>query len=158
MGVISPQMDSTVNASQKIAGAELRIHQASWQDCAYLGRMNKRLIEDEGHSNPMAEEQLAERMAGWIATNYSAYILRADGEKVGYCVSRYDGEAIYIRQLYIDRDYRRRGYGEYLVNWLHRHVWQSRKLRLEVLAWNERGRQFWKNIGFHEYCIVMERT
>lgn len=138
--------------------AELLIYQASWQDCAYLGRLNKRLIEDEGHSNPMTEEQLAERMAGWIATNYSAYIMTANGEKVGYCVSRYDGDAIYIRQLYIDRDYRRHGYGKYLVNWLHQHAWQARKLRLEVLAWNERGRQFWRNIGFQEYCIVMERA
>ena len=137
---------------------ELFIYQASQQDCDDLGRMNKRLIEDEGHSNPMTAEQLAERMATWIATNYAAHILTADGEKAGYCVSRYDGDAIYIRQLYIERVYRRRGYGTYFVNWLHQHVWQSRKLRLEVLAWNERGRQFWRSIGFQEYCVVMERV
>ena len=137
---------------------ELLIYQASQHDCADLGRMNKRLIEDEGHSNPMTEEQLADRMAQWIAANYAAHILTANGEKAGYCVSRYDGDAIYIRQLYIDRNYRRRGYGTYFINWLHQHVWQFRKLRLEVLAGNERGRLFWRHIGFQEYCIVMERN
>jgi ribosomal protein S18 acetylase RimI-like enzyme len=122
-----------------------------------LAAMNKQLIIDEGHHNPMTIEQLAERMRNWLQGEYSAYIVSVEGEIAGYCLFRDEGDYMYIRQLFVWEKYRRRGIGQTLVDWLAENIWNGQKTRMDVLCNNINGIKFWRSIGFADYCITMER-
>lgn len=130
--------------------------QAKIGDYLILGEMNKRLIQDEGHANPMTVAQLQERMKRWLESDYSAYLFLSDGQIAGYCLYRDEADFVYIRHLYVERGLRRRGLGRACIGWLREHVWMSRTLRMEVLSSNEVGVKFWRGIGFKDYAITME--
>ena len=125
-------------------------------DIGELAIMNKQLIVDEGHSNPMDIAQLADRMKSWINDNYTAYGAKYKSILIGYCLVRDDGDYIYIRQIFIRENYRMKGYGKNLVNWLRVSVFQGRKFRMEVLCNNIKAHKFWEKIGFSDYSIMME--
>jgi predicted acetyltransferase len=135
---------------------KIEFRKAIKSDLQLLGEMNKRLIEDEKHSNPMAISDLVQRMDGFLNDRYSAYIITVDGVPVGYCLYRDDIDHVYIRQLFVERKNRRKGLGSACVMWLKDSFWKKRKIRIEVLSHNIDGITFWKKIGFVNYCMTME--
>ena len=118
--------------------------------------MNKQLIIDERHSNPMNIEELKERMIKFIENEYKCYLIKLKQEIIGYCLFLDDLDSIYVRQLYIKDTYRKQGYARNCIEELKEIEWKNRKLRTEVLTHNLTGYRFWKKVGFNEYCIVME--
>ena len=129
---------------------------AELKDVKILGAMNKRLIDDEGHSNPMNIYELTERMRNFIVNEYEAYLIVKENEISGYCLFRDDKEYIYIRQLYVERNNRKMGLGKSCIQWLKSNLWINRKIRMDVLSKNTNGIEFWRKIGFKDYCITME--
>lgn len=126
-------------------------------DAPLLGRLNKQLIDDERHRNPMSVVQLADRMANWLADGYRATIFSTANEVVGYVLFRHETDHIYIRQFFIVPEHRRHGLGRAAIDWLRRHDWDGAgRLRLDVLVGNERGIAFWRAVGFSDYCLTME--
>jgi len=66
----------------------MEIIKAKADDVGKLAELNKLLIEDERHSNPMNIDQLADRMTGWLENEYICY-LAEDAEKIfAYCLYR----------------------------------------------------------------------
>ena len=53
-------------------------------DAPFLATMNRHLIEDEGHCNPMTVEELAARMGTWLSDDYAALLVLRDDEPFGY--------------------------------------------------------------------------
>lgn len=96
-------------------------------------------------------------MKEWLSADYDAYIFWLDAEPIGYVLFRVDAEFIYVRQLFVHRDYRRRGLGRSAFHWLNENVWQEQLVRIDVLSNNGIGIAFWRSIGFDDYCITMER-
>jgi len=135
----------------------LEIREALPSDVALLAAMNKRLIEDEEHPNPMTARELTERMAAWLQGEYMAYLALVNGTVVAYCLYRDDGEHYYMRQLYVGRGYRRQGLATRLLDWMYRHVWTDKKVRLDVLSHNTRAIAFYKHYGFQVGCLRMEK-
>ncbi len=126
-------------------------------DLENLAEMNLSLIADEGHSNPMNVDQLGERMESWLKTDYEAEIITAESNVVGYCLWREYPEYTYIRQLYIKPEFRRQEYARQAIDWLRNNMWNSDlPLRMEVLVENKNGIEFWRKVGFKDYCITME--
>jgi ribosomal protein S18 acetylase RimI-like enzyme len=132
------------------------LSKATVADCQALAKMNKQLIIDERHSNPMNIEELKERMIKFIENEYKCYLIKLKQEIIGYCLFRDDTDSIYVRQLYIKDNYRKQGYARNCIEELKEIEWKNRKLRTEVLTHNLTGYRFWKKVGFNEYCIVME--
>ncbi len=130
---------------------------ATLEDAPLLGRLNRQLIEDEGHRQRGTPEELAKRMRTWLQADYQA-ILFEQGEKlVGYVLYRPDECGIYVRQFFVARDHRRQGIGRQAIDWLRREVWQAAlRLRLDVLVTNEAGLKFWRAVGFEDYCLILE--
>jgi GNAT superfamily N-acetyltransferase len=58
--------------------------------------------------------------------------------------------------LFVEKDKRNQGLGKACVRWLKDTHWTDRKIRIEVLSGNLDGIEFWRRIGFHDYCITME--
>ncbi len=127
------------------------------QDVGLLAEMNQQLIRDEGHRNKMTPPQLRERMADWLAGEYTGVIFSIGTEDIGYSLYRKGADWIYLRQLFVKAQMRRKGVGREAISWLKKNAWKETKIiRVEVLICNPKGVSFWKAVGFKDYCITME--
>jgi GNAT superfamily N-acetyltransferase len=130
---------------------------ATPQDAALLAPLNQQLIRDEGDRNLMSVAQLAERMAEWLRGEYQAVVFEENALPIGYALFRRGSEYVYLRQLFVLPEFRRQGFGRKALHWLWRNAWpDATLLRIEVLVGNTSGREFWRSVGFREYCVTME--
>ena len=132
----------------------MQIKPCSTADCGQLAAMNKRLIEDEQSTNPMSVSQLEERMHGFLTGEYSAFYFLEEKTVIGYALVRHTADPLYLRQFFIDREYRRKHYGTRAFQLLMKHL-QTDSIDIDVLPWNARGMAFWQSCGFRETCISM---
>ena len=135
----------------------MKIVKAELTDVETLAELNKRLIEDEQHPNPMNIAELTQRMKEWLATDYICWTMQQNDNIVAYCLYRDEGEYYYLRQLYVDRVHRRKGIATQLLDWLYENVWTDQKVRLDVLAHNEDAVAFYKRYGFRVGVLRMEK-
>jgi ribosomal protein S18 acetylase RimI-like enzyme len=135
----------------------LEFRRATVDDAALLARMNQQLIRDEGHRNPMSLAELQARMAGWLAGEYEAFLFLQAGTAAGYVLFRREPQWIYVRQLFVVPEQRRRGIARSALAWLRANVWQNApRLRMEVLVQNTAAIAFWHSAGFQDYALTME--
>lgn len=135
----------------------MKIITATLADVETLAKLNKRLIENEQHPNPMNIDQLAERMSSWLQAEYRGYLALVDNQVVAYCLYRDDGKYYYLRHLFVDRDYRRQGVATQLLDWMYARVWPDKKVRLDVLAHNQSAIAFYQRYGFELHVLRMEK-
>ena len=96
-------------------------------------------------------------MSAWLQGEYSAVIFNKGPETLGYALYRKDPEWIYLRQLFVKAEMRRKGIGHAAISWLKKNPWKEVKtIRVEVLVGNPEGIFFWKAVGFKDYCVTME--
>ncbi len=123
-------------------------------DLDLLTELNRQLIEDEGHDNPMNNIALKERMRQFIHTHYKAFLFYHGSYLVGYALVDVNRKPLYLRHFFICRPFRRNGYGTMafhkLMEWFG-----TREIDIEVLSWNTRGIQFWRSLGFQDRSIYM---
>jgi len=132
----------------------LRINKATIEDLEMLAAMNKQLIEDERHDNPMGLEALKERMREFILGEYEAYIFKDEEVIKGYALVNQVRKPVYLRQFYICRDSRRSGIGKACFQLLLTEL-KIEQLDVEVMYWNEAGYKFWKSLGFEERSVYL---
>ncbi|MCJ7693151.1 MAG: GNAT family N-acetyltransferase [Sedimentisphaerales bacterium] len=136
---------------------DLEYRFATQDDAEWLAEMNQELIRDEGHRNRMSLAELERRMSDFLEMGYSVVIAACDAVDIGYALYRQDPDWIYLRQLFIKREMRRRGICRQMIAWLKENPWKnSERIRAEVLTGNREGISFWRTVGFDEYCITME--
>ncbi len=136
---------------------DLEYRFATQEDVPLLAEMNQQLIRDEGHRNKMALPELQDRMSGWLQGKYTAVIFSRGSETVGYALYRKESDWVYLRQLFVKADLRRKGIGREAISWLKKNAWKETKIiRVEVLVGNPQGMSFWKAVDFKDYCITME--
>jgi GNAT superfamily N-acetyltransferase len=137
---------------------DIRYRPATADDIALLAPLNAQLIRDEGHRNAMTEQELAQRMSGWLAGEYQAFIFEVDSKAIGYALYRVEPDHIYLRQLFVEPTLRRRGIARSALEWLRQNAWSVRpRIRIDVLIGNKAGIEFWRSVGFIDYCITLER-
>lgn len=137
----------------------VRYRTACIADAIVMAPMNAQLILDEGHRNTMTVPQLAERMTGWLKNEYRAYLFELDSKAIGYALYRIEPEYVYLRQLFVNPEMRRRGIASRGLDWLHQNAWGMRsRVRVDVLIGNHSGIGFWRSVGFSDYCLTMERA
>jgi predicted acetyltransferase len=135
----------------------LTYRKATQEDVHWLAEMNQQLIRDMGHRNPMTVPELEMRMDDWLAEVYEAIIFEQGPLPVAYALFRQDAESIYLRQLFVVRDFRRQGIGKQAMNILLSDIWpHDWKVVVEVLTINHTGYLFWKSLGFQDYSITLE--
>lgn len=130
---------------------------ATGTDCELLGELNHQLIRDEGHRNRMTPLELTARIKVWITEEYRAVIFQKHERLVGYCLFRQGVDEIYIRQLFIVRDQRRKGYGREAITILREEIWpKGLRLVVEVLVANAAAVKFWRAVEFNDYALTLE--
>jgi predicted acetyltransferase len=76
---------------------------------------------------------------------------------IAYALYRPDGEGIYLRQFFVDRQHRRRGFGRQAIKMLLSDIFPCEKrVTVDVLINNQIGHEFWKAMGFKDYTITLE--
>jgi ribosomal protein S18 acetylase RimI-like enzyme len=135
----------------------MNYHLATSHDAPRLAELNLQLIHDEGHRNPMNLDQLTDRMRDWLGGDYEAILFERDNTVVGYVLFRHEPEYVYVRHLFVLPAFRRQGIARQAIEWLWQHAWiGDSRLRTEVLVHNVGAREFWRSVGFRDYCITLE--
>jgi len=131
---------------------------ASAADCPMLAVMNRQLIQDEGHRNPMNIAQLEERMCGWLTSGeYKAVIFEEQGEPVAYALFSETETEIHLRQFFVIREQRHQGVGSDAMQKLFSNYWTNRKRwTVSVLTNNQPAVAFWHAMGYADYALTLE--
>lgn len=131
---------------------------ATLEDCRLLAEMNHQLLQDERHRNRfMTLPQLEGRMRGFLSGEYRGVIFEEGGEVVAYALYREQPDEIYLRQLFVVRDRRRRGHGRRAMAILRSDIWPNNKrLRVDVLLHNTDAIAFWRAVGYKDYLLGLE--
>lgn len=137
-------------------GSGCQVRPAGLGDVAVLARMNAQLIRDEGSRNPMALPELEARMRRWLAGEWRALLATVDGESAGYALFRVtrdeyrpDLREVYLRQLFVAPEQRRRGIGRRLLERGRADDFPpGAAVVIDVLEGNAAGRAFWEAMGF----------
>jgi GNAT superfamily N-acetyltransferase len=136
---------------------DIQYRAASSDDVGVLAPMNARLIQDEGHRNSMTLPLLAERMTEWLEGEYQAYLFEFESIVIGYALYRVEPEFVYLRQIFVHPEFRRRGVAKRALEWLREHAWGTQpRVRIDVLEGNGASIEFWRSVGFTDYCLTME--
>ena len=136
----------------------MRYRYATAVDVPVLAEMNQQLIRDEGHRNRMSLGQLEDRMRGWLAGEYTGILFEDEQGVAGYALFKREPEWLHLRHFFIQPARRRQGIGRAAIEWLAANVWADvPRIRIDVLAGNAGGIQFWRSVGFQDYCMTMER-
>ena len=61
---------------------------ATIDDIGLLAELNRQLIQDEGHRNPMSVHELGERMRNRVESDYQAIVFERDSEVLAYALIR----------------------------------------------------------------------
>ena len=153
-----PSADHTVSRFDElisVLGDNIHIRPATPMDINVLASMNKQLIEDEKHDNPMTVRQLKERMEGFLSGDYTALLFAGgDGVTIGYALVNKTTDPLYLRQFFICRDERRKGYGRRFFYKLLDYLGVE-TIDIEVLAWNDAGKAFWECLDFKPRSVYM---
>lgn len=152
-------MKKRLDKSLKAHSIALAFRLATLDDCRLLAALNHQLIRDEGHRNHMTVPELEQRMHGWLSREYRAVIFEDAGEVVAYGLYREEPDLIYLRQLFVVRQRRRRGIGRRAMEILRSQIWpKDRRLTVEVLVANRVGVAFWRSVGYTDYALSLEIT
>jgi len=136
---------------------ELEFRCAKENDVPWLAKMNRQLIKDEDHRNKMTLPELEQRMSNFLQKEYDAVIASLGKTDIGYALYRQDAEWLYLRQIFVIEEMRRKGIGRKFIEWLKNNPWKEcKRIRTDVLVDNAVGIDFWKAVGFKEYCITLE--
>jgi len=136
----------------------MRYRIATFADVQSLAAMNHQLIRDEGHRNSMTVAELEERMRAWLAGEYQAVLIEDEVGTAGYALFKREPDWIYLRQFFVQPERRRSGIGTEAMTWLLENTWKDApRIRLDVLVGNSGGIEFWRSLGFADYCLTMER-
>jgi predicted acetyltransferase len=130
---------------------------ATKRDSRLLAELNHQLIADEGHRNPMSVPQLESRMRQWLEEGYEAALFEKDGETAAYALYLTQSEEIYLRHFFVVRHRRRQGIGREALGLLRERLWPpARRLTVTVLVQNTEAVQFWRAMGYQDYCLTLE--
>ncbi|MDE7288489.1 MAG: GNAT family N-acetyltransferase [Oscillospiraceae bacterium] len=135
----------------------MQIIKCGEQDIPQLAAMNKRLIEDEKSDNPMNISELENRMKGFLETEYDAYFFKCGEDIAGYALVKNNCSPPYLRQFFIERNFRRKHLGTEAFSALLNYL-KTDSLDIEVLTRNEIGMRFWEKLGFEEVSRYMRYT
>ena len=134
---------------------------AALDDVPILAKMNRTLVEDEQHRNRFKPDIWFEkRMRGFLTGGYKAVLFELDDEAVAYALYTDHpdhSDTLYLRQIFVDRAYRRQGLGGEAIRILKEEIWpKDKRLTVGVLVGNEVALAFYKSVGFKDYALELE--
>jgi hypothetical protein len=76
---------------------------------------------------------------------------------VAHALYREQPEEIFLRQLFVARNRRRKGIGREAFEILRTKIWpKNKRLTVDVLIQNTAAIAFWRSVGYKDYCLALE--
>jgi len=132
----------------------MKVIDCSIKDIPELTIMNQMLIEDEKAETSLDLAYLQERMTEFIMSDYKAFLFSIENKTVGYALCNVKKTPIYLRQFFICREERRKGYGKQAFQALLDYIGID-EINIDVYVWNKAGIAFWESLGFEKRCYNM---
>jgi len=130
-----------------------------------VAKWNVQLHEDEA-SKPMSIRAAEARYRQWLMDgSYKGIIFKVSKIPIGYVIYEHrkrlpdsrDSDSFYIRQFFIAREFRRKGYGTTAMSIvLEKLVPNNTTVKLTVKSSNPLGQRFWESLGFKPENIEYE--
>ncbi len=117
--------------------------------------MTKNLFEDEPSDSILSLEQYENRLLNYINAGSVAFLF-IENEVIGYALVNLARNPYYLIDFFICRNQRLSGKGTMAFNKLMETL-NTENIDLDVFCWNDRGRAFWKSLGFKERAIIMRK-
>ena len=136
-------------------GVNLTIKTAGKEQVGMLALMTKKLFEDEPSDTVLSIAEFKERLIKYFDNGCKAYLF-IEEDVIGYALVNLSRNPYYIVDFFIDRKFRRGGNGTTALNQLITEL-KTDTIDLDVFCWNERGREFWRSLGFTERAIIMRK-
>jgi len=133
---------------------EVKITISTDKNCRELALFNKALIDDGGSINAMSLEELENRMREFITSGFVAMIFEVENIHIGYALIDTNKTPFFIRQFFIGKEFRRRGYGRTAFSKIVEYF-NTDQLDLTVLCNNEIAYKFWINCGLVPYETIL---
>ncbi len=140
--------------STKETAKDLHLREGTNEDLDLLANLNKELVEDEKQDNKLDITQLKERMRSFMQAGHKYFIFEITPRIIGYCLVDITRDPVYLKQFFICRGERLKGFGQACFQKLFEKL-NVNSIDAEVLAWNTRGIKFWKSLGFQDRSIYM---
>ena len=126
----------------------MELIKATIKDIEILTKMNIQLRADEKIDNIMTEDEVKNRIIGFIEGNdYEIYILKDNISVYGYALINVIKNPNYLRQIYIGKEFRRKGLGKIFINEIMKKL-KVNEIDVEVLVWNDKALKFYEDFGF----------
>lgn len=155
--MVAEPVTSNAGKGSRALDQPLTFRYATSEDAQLLARLNRELIEDQGHHNPMTDAELEARMCGWLAGDRRAVLFERDGRVVAYVLYHAQGPDIHVRHIYVVRGARRQGIATAALRLLAREVWPpDTRISLDVLVGNAGALAFYRALGFQPYALTLE--
>ena len=124
----------------------MRARECTVEDVALLAQMNKYSLEDDDPEANLSLPHLENRMRDYINSGYKAFLFLIDEKVIGYALSNGAKPPIYLRQFFIVRDERRKGYGKQAFHLLL-DLLGIQESDIDVYTWNDSTVRFWRTLG-----------
>lgn len=134
----------------------MRVYKIKDMDIKFTADMTRQLFEDEPSIKCLTMEQYESRLQNYLRTGCEVFHFVEDTIVVGYALVNKARNPYYLIDFFICRDCRRKGNGTVAFNLLLNAL-NTKDLDLDVFCWNDRGRAFWKSLGFNEVAIIMSK-
>ena len=125
----------------------MQIKECTAEDVPLLARLNKHFFEEENAETDLSLPHLEERMSGYINSDFKAFLFQNDEKIVGYALCDLAKRPVYLRQFFVSREERRKGYGSQAFRLLLEKL-DIETTDMEVYYWNDMGSAFWNSLGF----------
>ncbi len=134
----------------------MEIVKCSLEQVPLIKELSRQLFDDEKSDMVIKEEDLEHRLKSALETDTEGYLFYHEGELAGYALVRTKAKPMYLWHFFICRNMRRKHIGTKAFHLLMKEL-NTDTIDLDVFCWNERGKGFWKSLGFKERCLVMRR-
>lgn len=138
----------------------IKIRKAVEEDSEEIWHLMKELAVFEKYIDSFAITPEVVRKSGFQKNPPDFYcIVAEDNDKIAGMLVYYflpytaqNRPAVYLKELFVDPDYRGRQIGEKLMNALREVAEQSncRQIKWTVAPWNEKGKRFYEKLGAGE--------
>lgn len=131
----------------------MEIKEATLKDLDLLTEMNIQLRVDEKIDNIMTNDEVKNRMEGFLKGNeYRVFILKNNKINCGYALIKVLRKPYYLRQIYIINEFRNKGLGSKLINQVM-DILKIKEVDVDVMVWNNKAIQFYERFGFKKRYI-----
>ncbi len=142
-------------ATQKDISAIRSVQRQTWLETypnKALGITRSDIADKFAHDDSPAGRPLwlAERVAQFGNARYNAWVARAEGEVVGYCIAEKEQTQNRIKALYILPAFQKQGIGTALVDVASTWLGADKKIYINVASYNARAIAFYQARGFEK--------